>query len=127
MSINFVNFFWQCVALTVWVGLAAGVYIVFERIVSQLDGRKQTLLAAYLLWAAMGLFGAHRIYCGRIMSGLAQFALSACLLLLGLAIEFYVIIPAALWVLADAFLIPGWVRSEEAQGAAQPGPATGQA
>jgi TM2 domain-containing membrane protein YozV len=128
MSINFVNFFWQCVALTVWIALVGSVYMLLERmVVTQLDAHKQRLAAAYLLWLGMGLFGAHRIYCNRIMTGLAQFAVSAVLLLLGLALDFYTVIPAVLWLLADALLIPGWIRSEDAQAGETTAQASAQA
>lgn len=50
---------------------------------------------AYLLWFFVGIFGAHRFYCGRVFSGLLWLFTG------GLA---------GIGWLVDAFLIPGMVR-----------------
>ena len=74
MSINFVNFFWQCVAMTAWVFIVAAIYIVCEHFVRWLDDHTQTLATSYLLWLALGWAGAHHIYNNRISTGLALLA-----------------------------------------------------
>jgi len=34
------------------------------------DARKKSLIVAYLLWFFLGAFGLHRMYAGRVLSGL---------------------------------------------------------
>jgi TM2 domain-containing membrane protein YozV len=80
------------------------------------------LLTAYALWFFMGLVGAHRIYCGRIMSGLAQLALAFVLLIAALALgRVYIFaIPIVLWWLFDASQISAWVRTMNVEAATAP-------
>ena len=68
---------------------------------------------AYLLWFFLCQLGAHRFYLGFTASGIIQLVLAP----LGWAmvfskepIGFFIVIGAMLWMLADAFLIPGMVR-----------------
>lgn len=71
------------------------------------NDRKSTAVA-YVLWFFLGGFGAHRFYLGKTGTGVMQLAL----LLLGI-VTLVVYVGALLlavlgiWVLADAFLIPG--------------------
>ncbi|MCP1335063.1 TM2 domain-containing protein [Futiania mangrovi] len=71
------------------------------------------MLVSYLLWIFLGWFGAHRFYLGRIVSGLILLALTILTFLIGMVTlgfgSFLMAIPA-IWVLVDAFLIPGIVR-----------------
>jgi len=70
----------------------------------------KSLGLAYVLWFFLGGFGAHRFYLGRPRS-------AALLLLLGpIGLAFmlgknqvgaFMVIAAGLWLLVDAFLIPG--------------------
>ena len=57
--------------------------------------REKSLIAAYVFWLILGIFGAHRFYLGDIKMGVL-YLLTAGLLGIG-------------W-LVDAFLIPGYVR-----------------
>lgn len=71
---------------------------------------------AYLLWFFLGMFGAHRFYLGRWMSGLLMLALFG----IGSALAFILIgyIPLALvglWWLIDALLIPGMIAADRAE------------
>lgn len=74
------------------------------------DANKKSVLIAYLLWFFLGWVGAHRIYAGRIASGLfmlvfwcASFVLSYVLIgYLGFAV-------IGLWWLVDALLVPGMI------------------
>jgi TM2 domain-containing membrane protein YozV len=70
------------------------------------DAGKKSPLIAYLLWFFFGLFGAHRFYAGRMGTGLALLALS----LIGFATVGAVLLVSLIWVVVDAFLIPGWIR-----------------
>jgi TM2 domain-containing membrane protein YozV len=64
------------------------------------EGR--SVVVAYLLWFFLGWLSAHRFYLGRTGTALLQ-------ILLNLVVIGFV------WVLIDAFLIPGMVREEHAK------------
>lgn len=63
---------------------------------------------SYLLWFFLGGFGAHRFYLGRNGSAIAQLLLG----LLGWLPLFMGWVVLGIWLLVDAFLIPGMVRDE---------------
>jgi TM2 domain-containing membrane protein YozV len=65
------------------------------------EANKKTALVAYLLWLFLGFLGAHNFYLGRTGVAVAQLILS--LTVVGLVITI-------VWVVVDAFLIPGWIR-----------------
>jgi TM2 domain-containing membrane protein YozV len=67
------------------------------------DANRKSALIAYILWFFLGWFGAHNFYLGRKGVGIAQVLLT--ISVIGWFITF-------VWVLVDAFLIPGWVRRE---------------
>lgn len=77
------------------------------------------MIAAYLLWLFLGLMGAHRFYLRRPVSGGLQLGLLIVTLVLNSrpATSTYgaIAVAWALWWLADAFLIPGWVRQDQSQ------------
>ena len=56
--------------------------------------------ASYLLWGILGLVSAHRFYLGRPWTAILQIVL----------LPFVV---GIIWVLVDAFLIPGMIRSRQ--------------
>jgi TM2 domain-containing membrane protein YozV len=64
---------------------------------------KRQVFVAYVLWFFLGYFGAHNFYLKRTGTAVTQLLLT--LTVAGLVITFF-------WHLADAFLIPGWVRRE---------------
>ncbi|MFC3123884.1 TM2 domain-containing protein [Pseudoroseomonas globiformis] len=70
------------------------------------DAGKKSPAVAYLLWLFLGMFGAHRFYAGKTGSAVAILLLS----LLGFGTIGFVLIIPIIWVLVDAFLIPGWIR-----------------
>jgi TM2 domain-containing membrane protein YozV len=76
------------------------------------EANKKTVLVAYLLWFFLGAFGAHNFYLKRTGVAVAQLILT--LTIVGLIISL-------VWVLVDAFLIPGWVRNQNNLLAAQLG------
>ena len=76
------------------------------------EANKKTALIAYVLWFFLGLFGGHNFYLRRTGVAVAQLILS--LTLIGMLVTM-------VWVLVDAFLIPGWVRNENNLLAAQLG------
>jgi TM2 domain-containing membrane protein YozV len=122
IQIDPIQFLMQAAALVGWILAAAIVVSVVERAVSGLNERDTTLLTAYALWFFLGIVGAHRIFCRRIMSGLGQLALTFGLFLLSLATGYvYVLaIPVVLWWLFDVTQIAGWVRTLETEPAAVP-------
>lgn len=75
----------------------------------------RSALVAYLLWFFFGMFGAHRFYLGRWVSGLIMLVLFG----IGSALAFVLVgyIPLALvglWWLIDALLIPGMIAADNA-------------
>src|SRR5437870_2707588 len=82
------------------------------RVLMLYEANKKTALVAYILWFFLGLFGAHNFYLGRTGVAVAQLILS--LVIVGLIVT-------VIWVLVDAFLIPGWVRRQNNLLAAQLG------
>ncbi|KFE34408.1 TM2 domain-containing protein [Thioclava atlantica] len=77
---------------------------------------KKSALAAYLLWFLLPMLGVHRMYLGRVGSGIIM------LLLTGLGTLFAPVligyIPLAfvgLWWLIDALLIPGMISQGMAE------------
>ena len=75
------------------------------------DANKRSTLVAYLLWFFLGSFGAHRFYAGRTGSGIAQLVITLLSMLMTFVLIGYAgLFVVALWVLVDAFLIPGMIR-----------------
>ncbi len=66
----------------------------------EVDSRKKSVAATWLLWLFLGELGAHRFYLGRIGTGIAM------LLTLG---------GLFIWALVDAFLVPGMLRANKRQ------------
>ncbi len=67
------------------------------------EANKKSLVVAYLLWFFVGILGGHNFYLKRTGIAVTQLILS--LTVVGLIIT-------GVWVLVDAFLIPGWVRNQ---------------
>jgi len=82
------------------------------RVLMLYEANKSTALIAYILWFFLGCFGGHNFYLGRTGVAVTQLILS--LPIVGLVITI-------IWVLVDAFLIPGWVRRQNNLLAAQLG------
>lgn len=71
-------------------------------------------VVAYLLWFFLGGFGAHRFYLGRSGSGAAQLILT----IIGAVTLFFIVgafilLANGIWILVDAFLIPGMVQDDK--------------
>lgn len=76
------------------------------------DANKKSLAVSYLLWVFVGMLGGHRFYNGRTGTAVAQLVL----FILGVVtyifvIGVFVVVALGIWVLVDAFFIPGWVRT----------------
>ena len=78
------------------------------------DANKKSMAVAYLLWFFFCWFGGHRFYAGKTGSAVAQLLLSILgfLLLFAFGLGLIVLIPVGIWILIDAFLIPGWIRGQ---------------
>jgi TM2 domain-containing membrane protein YozV len=90
-------------------GMTAAEHVVAMRY----DANKKSMGVAYLLWFFLGGFGGHRFYIEKTGSAVAMLIMT----ILGLATLFVfiggIILPAVgIWVLVDAFLIPGWIREQ---------------
>jgi TM2 domain-containing membrane protein YozV len=75
------------------------------------DANKRSVGVAYLLWFFLGWLGGHRFYAGKKLSGFMQLALNViawCTLFIYIGTFFFAVL--GIWVLIDAFLIPGWIR-----------------
>jgi TM2 domain-containing membrane protein YozV len=76
------------------------------------DSNKKSLAVAYLLWLILGGLGGHRFYNGKIITGGLILLMNIIgVVLAPVGIGFLLLVPAWIWILIDAFLIPGWIRS----------------
>jgi TM2 domain-containing membrane protein YozV len=66
------------------------------------DANKKTALVAYLLWFFLGIFGGHNFYLKRTGIAVTQLILS--ITIIGMVVTW-------VWMIVDAFLIPGWIRN----------------
>jgi len=77
------------------------------------EANKKSIVVAYLLWLIFGGAGGHRFYAGKIGSAIAQLLLLIFGVILTFVLVGYVILSGLyIWVLIDAFLIPGWIRKQ---------------
>jgi TM2 domain-containing membrane protein YozV len=77
------------------------------------DANRKSTGVAYLLWFFLGSFGGHRFYLGQTGTAITQLLL----LIIGwttiiVGVGIFMLIALGIWVLIDAFLIPGMVRAE---------------
>ena len=76
------------------------------------ENNKKSIILAYFLWFFLGMLGAHRFYFGKNISGLVLLILTVgSVALTVVLIGAVLIIIPLVWVLVDAFLIPGWTRA----------------
>jgi TM2 domain-containing membrane protein YozV len=76
------------------------------------EANRKSPLVAYLLWFFLGMFGAHNFYLKRTGIAVAQLILT--ITVIGSVITL-------IWIIVDAFLIPGFVRKQNNLLAAQLG------
>lgn len=75
-------------------------------------GGRRSVGLAYALWAVLGLFGAHRLYLGDVLSAAGMAAITLVSLpLLGSGVGLLGLVASGTWMLADAVLIPGLARA----------------
>lgn len=69
---------------------------------------------AYALWYFTGVFGGHRFYLGRPGSAIAQLCLTILgLMSIGGPIGFILLAILAIWIVIDAFMIPGMIQEHK--------------
>jgi TM2 domain-containing membrane protein YozV len=72
--------------------------------------------AAYLLWFFLGTFGAHRFYLGRTGTAVTQLLMTIIgWLTVVLVVGIFILIAVGIWLLVDAFLIPGMIQAQKDQ------------
>ena len=78
------------------------------------ESNKKSVGVAYLLWFFTGGLGGHRFYLGRTGSAVAQLALTVFgwIGLLAAGAGLILLIPLGIWLLVDAFTIPGMVSAQ---------------
>ncbi|USY27136.1 TM2 domain-containing protein [Alcaligenes sp. 1735tsa3] len=77
------------------------------------DANKKSLGVTYLLWFFLGTLGGHRFYMDKTGSAIAILVLTILGALLSvMGVGLIMLGVALVWVLVDAFLIPGWVRNK---------------
>ncbi len=77
---------------------------------------KKSALLGYVLWFLLPMLGVHRMYMGRVFSGVVMLALTGIGTLLSpILIGFIPLGLAGLWWLIDALLIPGMVSQDMAE------------
>lgn len=77
------------------------------------DAGKKSTVVAYLLWFFLSGFGAHNFYLGRTGPAVGQLLLfivgwATAILVIG----FFLLAAWGIWVLIDAFMIPGWIQRQ---------------
>ncbi|WP_017973279.1 TM2 domain-containing protein [Actinopolyspora halophila] len=70
------------------------------------QARQKSLVVSYILWLFLGMFGGHRFYGKRVGTAVAQ--LVCTVTVIGSIIT-------VVWIIVDAFLIPGWIRDHNLQ------------
>lgn len=76
------------------------------------DAKKKSLLIAYLLWWFLGSLVIHRMYAGRMASGLVMLVLFVVSLVLTfVAVGVLGLLVIGAWWLVDAILLPGMIES----------------
>lgn len=89
-------------------GLSTQEQILIEQ---RVTNEAKSVGVAYLLWFFTGGLGGHRFYLGHTGSGVGMLILTVIgLVTLAVVVGAVLLIAVGIWVLVDAFLIPGMVQ-----------------
>jgi TM2 domain-containing membrane protein YozV len=82
------------------------------RAIMLFEANRKSMAVSYLLWIFVGVFGGHRFYNGRTATAVTQLLMwiVGAMLVSVFGLGLLLLIPLGLWLLLDAFLIPGWVN-----------------
>lgn len=81
------------------------------RALMEYNARAKSAVLGYILWFFLGFLGAHRLYAGRIGSGIFQFLLHGLGWLTAPILIGYLFLAIwGIWWVVDAFLIHLWIR-----------------
>ena len=77
------------------------------------EANRKSMAVSYVLWFFVGVFGGHRFYNGRTGTAVTQLLMwiVGAMLVSVLGLGLLLLVPLGLWLLLDAFLIPGWVTA----------------
>lgn len=79
---------------------------------SEMENQKKSVPIAYVLWFFLGIFGAHRLYAGKIGSEIGVFVLWAVgTVTLIIYIGAIFIFAYSVWWIIDAFLLNGIINN----------------
>lgn len=79
----------------------------------RLSNEKKSTGVAYLLWFLFGGLGVHRFYLGKTGSAVAMMLLTILgALTLVIYVGAFLLLAMAIWLLVDAFLIPGMIQAD---------------
>jgi TM2 domain-containing membrane protein YozV len=83
------------------------------RAMMMFEANRKSMAASYILWLFLGAFGGHRFYNGRTGTAVTQLLMwiFGVMLVSAFGIGLLLLVPLGLWLLLDAFLIPGWVNA----------------
>lgn len=81
------------------------------RAMMMFEANRKSITASYILWLFLGVLGGHRFYNGRTGTAVTQLLmwLFGVMSVSAFGLGLLLLIPLGLWLLLDAFLIPGWV------------------
>ncbi|EPZ52802.1 TM2 domain-containing protein [Alicyclobacillus acidoterrestris] len=73
---------------------------------------QKSVALAYVLWFFLGYLGIHRMYCGRVGSGVAMLALTVFgMLTMSIVVGHLLMMIVGIWWLIDLFLTAGMAGS----------------
>lgn len=80
----------------------------------RVTNKTKSVVVAYLMWIFLGCLGGHRFYLGRAGTGIVMPALLVTgMATIGVVVGTIILLALTIWVIVDAFLIPGMIREQQ--------------